>query len=71
MYQFDDYKMYIKNKLFALPKKLWKKHLIEGKQQKSQFVVLLNRITSKERAEQFANDIYQILKGFHFRNTFS
>lgn len=62
LYDYDEYKTYIKAKANCFPKKGWRKHLEEGSKHKAIFLNLLRQLVSKEEADNFMTGLYETLK---------
>lgn len=62
IYQNDDYKEYIQNKMNSLPNKIWRQHFEQGEKQKSQFSSVLSQIGPKEQTDSFVIYFFQTLK---------
>lgn len=62
IYQNDDYKEYIQNKMNSLPNKIWRQHFEQGEKQKSLFSSVLSQIGPKEQTDSFVIYFFQTLK---------
>ncbi len=63
IYQSDDYKGNLKNKISCAASKQWRNVLREGVEHEKHFFSVINQISTKEETEDFMRDFIQTLRG--------